>query len=123
VVAYSNAVKQRLLGVKSATLEAKGAVSEAVVIEMVQGALQALDCDLAIATSGIAGPGGGTAEKPVGTVWMAVGNREHIRPYLLRAGKDRLKNIQFSTVHALNLLRKFVVDYYPLEENVIEAPH
>lgn len=121
VVAYSNAVKQRLLGVKSATLEAKGAVSEAVVIEMVEGALQALDCDLAIATSGIAGPGGGTAEKPVGTVWMAVGNRQHIQPYLLRAGKDRLKNIEFSTVHALNLLRKFLGERYPLEKNVVES--
>jgi PncC family amidohydrolase len=72
IVAYSNEVKHNCLGVSNATLEQFGAVSEPVVAEMVQGARRVLGSDCAIATSGIAGPGGGTPEKPVGTVCIAV---------------------------------------------------
>jgi len=70
-VTYANEAKQQLLGVSPEALERWGAVSEAVVEQMAQGALQASDAHLAVAISGIAGPGGGTAEKPVGTVWFA----------------------------------------------------
>ena len=70
IVAYSNEVKKDLLYVSSETLEKYGAVSEETVIEMVKGAMKALKTDCAVATSGIAGPGGGTPEKPVGTVWI-----------------------------------------------------
>lgn len=70
-VTYSNAAKQRMLGVQTETLSRYGAVSETVVTEMASGALARADADCAIAVSGIAGPGGGTAEKPVGTVCMA----------------------------------------------------
>ena len=70
-VTYTNASKQELLGVASATLAAHGAVSEAVVKEMVSGALQNSAADIAVAVSGIAGPDGGSPEKPVGTVWLA----------------------------------------------------
>lgn len=70
-VTYSNAAKEELLGVRPATLSAHGAVSEAVVREMVQGALAASQAGVALAVSGIAGPGGGTADKPTGTVWLA----------------------------------------------------
>ncbi len=108
VIAYHNEVKTRLLGVRPATLEQHGAVSEPTVREMVAGALEMLGADLAVATSGIAGPDGGTPDKPVGTVWMAVGNRARTQTFLLKAGKDRLKNIQFSSVHALNLIRRFL---------------
>lgn len=74
-VTYSNAAKHDLLGVASATLEAHGAVSEEVVREMAQGALHAANADLALAVSGIAGPDGGSVEKPVGTVWFGFAGR------------------------------------------------
>lgn len=70
-VSYADSAKERLLGVQSATLAAWGAVSEPVVEEMARGALRAADADLAVAVSGIAGPDGGTMDKPVGTVWFA----------------------------------------------------
>lgn len=69
-VTYSNSSKQRMLGVKESTLEQEGAVSEAVVLEMAGGACAKSDATYAIAISGVAGPGGGSAEKPVGTVWI-----------------------------------------------------
>jgi nicotinamide-nucleotide amidase len=74
-VTYSNEAKHELLGVLPETLEAHGAVSGEVVEEMVTGALAASHADLAVAISGVAGPGGGTADKPVGTVWLAWGRR------------------------------------------------
>lgn len=77
VVSYSNAVKMHLLGVSEKDLEDHGAVSIPVVEQMARGALSALDCNISMATSGIAGPGGGSAEKPVGTVCIAVANKEH----------------------------------------------
>jgi nicotinamide-nucleotide amidase len=70
-VTYSNLAKQRALGVRAGTLDSCGAVSEEVVREMAAGALAASSADLAVAVSGIAGPDGGTPEKPVGTVWFA----------------------------------------------------
>ncbi|NWG87083.1 MAG: nicotinamide-nucleotide amidohydrolase family protein [Hydrogenophilaceae bacterium] len=74
-VSYSNEAKQDMLGVQAATLAAHGAVSEAVVREMVEGVLMRSRVDLTLAISGIAGPTGGSAEKPVGTVWLAWGVR------------------------------------------------
>ena len=70
VVSYSNEAKMSLLGVKRETLERTGAVSEATVLEMVSGALERLHAGVAVAVTGIAGPTGGTPEKPVGTVWI-----------------------------------------------------
>ena len=72
VVAYSNEVKIRVLNVSSETLSGFGAVSRETVLQMVSGVQRLLSSDCAIATSGIAGPGGGSVEKPVGTVWIAV---------------------------------------------------
>ena len=75
VVSYANAAKSGLLGVDAALLQAHGAVSEPVVRAMAQGALEHLGGDLSVAVSGIAGPDGGTADKPVGTVWIAWARR------------------------------------------------
>lgn len=74
LVTYSNEAKQGLLGVTRKSLEEHGAVSEPVVREMVAGALVATDADVAVAISGVAGPGGGSEDKPVGTVWFAWGS-------------------------------------------------
>ena len=70
-VTYSNASKKRMLGVKEETLESKGAVSESVVVQMAEGALRNAEVDITVAISGVAGPDGGTDQKPVGTVWFA----------------------------------------------------
>ena len=71
IISYSNSAKQNLLGVAEASLQNHGAVSEQVVLQMAQGACTQLRTDLAVAVSGVAGPTGGSAEKPVGTVWIA----------------------------------------------------
>lgn len=112
IVAYSNAVKRKQLKVRQATLEKHGAVSEQTVVEMVKEALELFETDVAIAVSGIAGPSGGTAEKPVGTIWLAVGNGGVTKTLKLQIGKDRLKNIQYSTVRALDMLRCFLLEQY-----------
>ncbi len=112
VVAYSNAIKEKQLNVPKEILEEHGAVSEQTVRAMVSGANQLLQTDVSISISGIAGPTGGTEEKPVGTIWMAVGNDQHIETRLLSLGKDRLRNIQFTSVQALNFLRQFLNKYY-----------
>jgi nicotinamide-nucleotide amidase len=110
VVAYDNKIKRNVLGVKAETLEEFGAVSEETVSEMVQGVLKVMETDYAIAVSGIAGPTGGTPTKPVGTIWVAVGNANEIRTHKLQLSKDRTKNIQYTTTFALNFLRQMVID-------------
>ncbi|GLR18543.1 CinA family nicotinamide mononucleotide deamidase-related protein [Portibacter lacus] len=109
IVSYANEIKTDLLGVQSKTLEDHGAVSKETVTEMVQGALRKLDVDVAIATSGIAGPGGGTPEKPVGTIWIAVGSADKVITHKLNLTKNRNKNITYTSIAALNMLRKFLV--------------
>jgi nicotinamide-nucleotide amidase len=99
-----------LLDVKSETLKKMGAASEESVIEMTKGVLTQLNVDYAIATSGIMGPDGGSEEKPVGTVWIAVGNKNKVetKKYLFRFERDR--NIAQTSFTALNMLRKFVLN-------------
>ena len=109
VVTYSYEMKMKLLGVKQATLTEKGAVSEETVREMALGALDYLGSDVAVAISGIAGPGGGTDEKPVGLVWLAIADRERVFTRKLQFGRDRLKNIQLTGTYALHFLRKFLL--------------
>lgn len=108
VVTYSNEMKMKLLGVKEQTLAAHGAVSEETVREMVAGALQLLETDYAIAVSGIMGPDGGSAEKPVGTVWIAVGSAEKIVTVKHRLIYDRERNIHMTAIYAMNELRKMI---------------
>ncbi|MCB1868177.1 MAG: nicotinamide-nucleotide amidase [Gammaproteobacteria bacterium] len=89
-ITYSNAAKQEMLGVRPDLIDTEGAVSEAVVREMVRGAIANSNADLALAVSGIAGPGGGTPEKPVGMVWFAWGRSgSAVVTRMLRFSGDR----------------------------------
>jgi nicotinamide-nucleotide amidase len=108
VVSYANSAKKDLLHVKEETLQQYGAVSEQTVTEMIQGALKELRTDYAIATSGIMGPDGGSAEKPVGTVWIAAGNRQKTKTIKAHFRFDRARNIELTTHTALTLLYRFV---------------
>lgn len=110
MVTYSYKAKEDLLQVNHQTLVEKGAVSEDVVKEMAKGALQHIGSDYAIAVSGIMGPGGGLPDKPVGTVWIAVGNKERIVTQRLHFRFERQLNIQLTAVNALNMLRKFILE-------------
>ncbi len=106
VVAYSNEVKECALGVKHETLTAHGAVSEETVREMAEGVRQRLGADYAIATTGIAGPGGGTPEKPVGTVWVAVSTPKRTVAQLMHYGDRRQQTIDRTANQAYAMLVK-----------------
>jgi nicotinamide-nucleotide amidase len=114
IVSYSNGIKESLLQVDALTLQHEGAVSRETVRQMAQGALSALGTDYTIAVSGIMGPEGGTAEKPVGTVWVAVANHQQILDQQFYFRFDRLRNIELTANTALNLLRKFIIAQSPL---------
>ncbi len=105
VVSYSNRIKTEMLGVSEKTLETYGAVSREVVTEMAEGARQKLTTGYALAVSGIAGPTGGTEEKPVGTVWIALAGPEGTEAQLFHFGEHRGRNIRRSALAALNMLR------------------
>ncbi len=109
IVSYSYEVKETLLGVKKETLEKCGAVSEQTVIEMLDGLLANLNTDYGIAVSGIMGPGGGTPDKPIGTVWIAVGNKEKHQTQKIALRFNRERNIEVTGMMALNFLRKFMI--------------
>lgn len=104
VVSYSNEIKHNVLGVSNQNLENYGAVSEAVVTDMVNGVCRICNSDCAVATSGIAGPGGGSEEKPVGTVWIAVKVKETVITKLFQFGKLREYNMQKAANEALLML-------------------
>jgi nicotinamide-nucleotide amidase len=108
IISYSNESKMKLLNVKQETLSNFGAVSEETVTEMVLGALATFNTTYAIATTGIAGPDGGSIEKPVGTVWIAVSNGKKTIARKLLLMNNRMINIQFSAKAALNMLRMFI---------------
>jgi nicotinamide-nucleotide amidase len=104
VIAYSNDIKESILKVKPETLRDYGAVSEETVKEMAEGIRQKFNTDYAVATSGVAGPGGGTVDKPVGTIWIAIADRNKTLAKKLTILKDRMSNIKYSSVSALVLL-------------------
>ena len=105
IVAYSNEIKMSLLHVSAETLEKHGAVSRETVTEMVKGAMKALKTDCAVATSGIAGPEGGTSEKPVGTVWIAAAYKNEIVTFKQEGDDGRTRNVQNAIQNALKMLR------------------
>lgn len=105
VVSYCNEVKHDVLGVSEDNLRTYGAVSQPVVEQMARGAIRVLGCDCAVATSGIAGPGGGTPTKPVGTVWVAAAYKERILSGCYHFGENpRTENIRLSAEAALRML-------------------
>jgi nicotinamide-nucleotide amidase len=105
VVAYSNRIKTELLGVSEKSLSTHGAVSEQVVKEMAEGARKRFKTDFAVSISGIAGPDGGTIEKPVGTVWIAVASANGMVAKKFMFGEHRGRNIRRAALAALNRLR------------------
>ncbi len=110
IVAYSNDVKVNQLHVKEETLRKHGAVSEETAVEMVRGAMESLNTDYAVATTGIAGPDGGTPEKPVGTVWIAAGSGKKIITRKLESDRGREANILRATNNALILLHDLLLE-------------
>jgi nicotinamide-nucleotide amidase len=111
VVAYSNEIKVKVLGVPETTLAEHGAVSEEVVREMAVNIRNRFHSDFSIAVSGIAGPEGGTAEKPVGTVWIAIAGPKGVQATKYLFGDHRERNIRRAALQALNLLRKMILEY------------
>ncbi|MDX5340312.1 MAG: competence/damage-inducible protein A [Cyclobacteriaceae bacterium] len=105
VVPYQNAFKEKILGVKPETLQAIGAVSEETAKEMAIGVRNLFGVDFGLSSTGIAGPDGGTEEKPVGTVWIACAGNGFVEAKKLQLTQDRMLNIQLTGVSVLNLLR------------------
>lgn len=103
IIAYSNAAKQSLLGVQAATLDSVGAVSAECAEEMALGTRKAFDTEVGISSTGIAGPGGATARKPVGLIYVAVATPDGVEVQELRLNGDRRANIFDSTLAALEL--------------------
>ena len=109
VVSYCNEVKHRVLGVSEEDLQTYGAVSRPVVEQMVRGVMHVMEADCAVATSGVAGPGGGTPAKPVGTVWIAAACGERLLSRCCHFGpRSRQENIQASVEAALLLLEELL---------------
>ncbi len=111
VIAYSNEVKTNVLQVKLNDIESHGVVSEEVVIQMAEGVRKLMQTDYAIATSGIAGPNGGTNEKPVGTTWIAIAGKKKTWTKKFVYANDRNINIQRASYSALDSLRRILLDY------------
>ena len=108
VVAYTDEVKEKLLGVSHEVLEEKSAVSEEVAREMVLGTIKTIGVDFAIASTGVAGPGGGTAEHPVGTIWFAYGNKDQVKTFKLTEDFGRDINLGIATNKAIRLFLDFL---------------
>ncbi len=109
VIAYSNTIKEKLLDVRLSSLVEGGAVSEMVVKEMAEGVREKFETDYAVSTSGIAGPDGGTPEKPVGTVWIALATPQKTIAEKFQFGNHRFKNIRRTAIMALDMVRKEII--------------
>lgn len=109
IVAYTEEIKMRLLGVKAETLRDFGVVSRPTVEEMARGAMKSMNSDFAVATSGVAGPSGGTEETPVGTIWIAAASRSQVYAHCIREyNEGRAQNVQNAVQMALEMLRNVV---------------
>jgi nicotinamide-nucleotide amidase len=110
IISYANDVKVKQLGVSQAILDSDGAVSDSCVMAMAAGARKHLGTTYALATSGIAGPDGGTEEKPVGTIWIALAHPNGVIARKLTQGGTRIQNIHLSSLTAINLLRRYLLN-------------
>ena len=110
VTSYANSVKTGVLGVPAEIIEKHGAVSSECVAAMAEGVRKLTGSDYSVATSGIAGPGGGTPEKPVGTVWVGVSSQKGTETYKVQYKGDRKRNIERSAAYALNSIRKKILN-------------
>jgi nicotinamide-nucleotide amidase len=110
ILSYANQVKMHQLGVSEQILTTDGAVSEACVRAMALGVQKRLGSTFALATSGIAGPEGGTEEKPVGTVWIALAHENGVTTRKITLGGTRMQNIYLSSLACVNLLRKYLLN-------------
>ena len=110
IVSYTNEIKEKILGVSHDVIEEKTAVCEEVAIEMVKGAIKALDVDYAISATGFAGPGGGTREIPVGTIWIACGSTDDIVTLKIEEDKGRDLNLAHATTKALHLFFDYLTE-------------
>ncbi len=116
LVPYHNELKIHVLGVQRETIDSFGAVSEQAVREMAEQARKLLQADIGLASSGIAGPDGGTPEKPVGTVWIALSDGQQTYSRKLSLTRDRMINIEYTTVAILNLLRLTLIGFIDQED-------
>lgn len=108
VTSYANSVKTDVLGVPADIIEKYGAVSSECVAAMAEGIRRLTGSDYSVATSGIAGPGGGTKDKPVGLIWFGVCSQMGVKTYKMQFNGDRKRNVERSTAYAINLLRKLI---------------
>ncbi len=111
IVAYSNEIKEKLLDIPAELIRKHGAVSKEVARAMAEGTLRSFNTDYAMAVTGIAGPGGGTVQKPVGTVWIAVADKQQIVAAKYNFGQRRDINIRRSSAKAMDMLRKLMLDF------------
>ena len=113
IISYTNEVKEHLLGVDNQLLEEKTAVCEEVAVAMVKGAIKTLGVDYAVASTGTAGPTGGTKEIPVGTIWLACGSQDEVVTMKLEEDFGRDINLAIATSKALQMLLKFLQEHKP----------
>ena len=116
IVCYTNEIKERLLGVPAELIEEKTAVCEEVAVAMVKGAVKTMATDYAVAVTGVAGPGGGTKEIPVGTIWLACGTKDKVITRKVEEDHGRDINLAIATNVAIQLFRDFLK-----QEDVEEA--
>ena len=115
VVAYSNRIKEEVLGVNPDIIDNNGAVSEEVVQSMAEGIRSRFNTDYGISCSGIAGPDGGTEEKPVGTVWICIASEKTTVSRMFSFGPNRKRTIRITALTALNMLRKLIAEEHQID--------
>lgn len=115
IISYTDEVKEKLLGVSRQVLEEQTAVCEEVAREMVLGAINTLGTDFAVSATGVAGPGGGTKEIPVGTIWIGYGSKDDVRTFKITEDYGRDINLAIATNKGLRLLYDFLNEKLPKE--------
>ena len=113
IISYDNAVKIESLGVQPDTLDSYGAVSRQTACEMAEGVRHRLNASIGISTTGVLGPGGGSGEKPVGTLWIGVSTEKRTSAVKMTLGKERLRNKERAVVSALAILKNVVLAFEP----------